>query len=676
MRGDDGQIFAFGDFVFNAKSGDLTKNGTRIRLNKQTAELLTILVTNAGTLVTRSQIRKILWPEPQMLNYEKVISNGIGKLRHTFRDDSRNPRYIECIPKRGYRLLPEVRRIGASAPPVAPWVSHYQATPAEAPTNSAATEPDVAAGEAPSSAMETAPSPVTPESRPLDPPTPTDRHIQRYRTSIGWLSASLLALIVALVGYAAIRHGFYRREPPLPAPTSFLSMGIAPFETHSSEAEELGSSFRLDLTDALSQLPQVRMRAANSMENLKPDSADLSQEAMKLHLDTILFGRLTLKGRDFHLQLELVRSSDAAHIATLQFHGTKDELVTVRDKIQQEIFAKLRLPAAEQPNGGGDTNNPRAYEAYLNGRYHYLLQTNDSLRQAAADFNNAIVYDPHFARAYAALGRTYLVMGTHSIIPRQEGLRKASVAIDKAQTLNPTLSDVHAVRGLILLFKDWDATGAERELRQAIQIDPNQAMYHAWLARVLVQSGHFEQAHREIAIAHDDDPYNIPVFITEAYLDQNAREYPQMLDTALKTEQLMHGSPLAMDIVANALWAGGRNEEAIVKWHAMAVAEKDKNRAEMEDRGLKAFRVGGVKAYALVRLQAIQSRKDYPLHANDFTPVEWYAAAGKDKEALGSLRQSLSAHDPEFLDLILIPSLDGLRRYPDYRKIVSDSHIN
>jgi DNA-binding winged helix-turn-helix (wHTH) protein/tetratricopeptide (TPR) repeat protein len=116
VQTDPGIVYQFGSFEVNAASGELLKNGRRIKLQEQPCRLLVVLLENAGEVVSREQVRSRLWPDDTFVDFDGSLRVAVRKLREALDDDADNPRYIETIPKRGYRfLVPEVRRIDAAS---------------------------------------------------------------------------------------------------------------------------------------------------------------------------------------------------------------------------------------------------------------------------------------------------------------------------------------------------------------------------------------------------------------------------------------------------------------------------------------------------------------------------------------------------------------------------------
>ncbi|WP_263355903.1 winged helix-turn-helix domain-containing tetratricopeptide repeat protein [Acidicapsa ligni] len=696
-------LFAFSSFLFDPESGDLTQNGVRVPLNKQTAELLTVLLTRAGDLVTREEIRDVLWPRHEIANYEKVINNGISRLRYIFRDDPLNPRFIERIPKRGYRLIIEVTLVDppekkspdtspprrttpvAPTPPVADLPSPADIpslieipplpaipSPAETPTPELppATDP-IPSNQAPSNhAPTTPPQPEPPSSSPSSNPSASPSVNQPIQRSLLSRHPALFTLSALLVITAAIAIGLFLKDRKTAAPPAFISIGIPPFEAEGPEAKQLADGFRLDLTDALSQLPRIQVRAAHSFTSSKYDDAGIRNLAQTLQLDTLLFCKLTLNGDQIQLQVEVVRGSDAVHLASFHYSGTKDQMVSIRDEIERDVYARLESTALNGRQVPGSTENPKAYEAYLNARAFLLRWTDEPLDKVLEGFRTAIALDPGFAKAYAEMGSAYVIAAEHSMAPRDNAYRKAEEFAQKAIALDPSQAEAHATLGYIRFRRDWDAASAERELRQAIDLEPNQAIHHAMLALVLGNTGHFEESLHQIDLAHEDDPLWPPVYMGEIYITLGARLNDRAMNAVNKLIRIKPEWPLARDQQAWAFWYSGRYEEAIASWRAMALLGKDSERLALEDRGLQAFHQGGLPAYARVRLKAIQSGHIWA-QPNDFEPGEWYLVAGDQERALVEIRAMVKNHSPEALQLAVSPAYNPLHENPEFLALLA-----
>jgi DNA-binding winged helix-turn-helix (wHTH) protein/TolB-like protein/Tfp pilus assembly protein PilF len=611
-------------------------------LSKQTADILTTLLVHAGSLVTRQQLREVLWPEGEQVDYDKIINNGISRLRYIFKDDPQSPRFIERVPKRGYRLVVEVTRVE----PVA------ESQPAEEPAGDREM--------------------VAPELDLIDEPrfeAPLEKPWRRP-----WLWVALAAVTLLVSGFSLWMN--WRSMAPASAAPRQVSLAIAPFEASGTGSQELAESFRLDLADALSQLPEVQVRALHSVGQLHLADPSLPADAARLGLDMILFGHLSVDGKQCHLQFELVRGKDGAHVATLQYSGTVDQLASIRDQIQQDLFGKLQLAGVRSQRLFGSTSDPDAYRAYLQARYQFSQQTGESLRQATRDYDSAIERDPDFAMAYTGLARTYLILMLHELVPPQEAFSKAEVAVNKALELGASLAEVHSILGFIHYYRDWDFVRGEQEERQAVALEPHQPIYHQWLAIILCHEARYTEALEQVDLALADDPNWSSLYVTESYVAGDAQNGKRMLSAARRLNELQRDSPNAINTLANALWYSGRPLDAIAAWRRMAVLDGDQARVALEDRGRRAFLGGGVRAYARVRLEALRPSKAAALHPNDFDPAEWYMAAGEEDRVIEALRREAAAHDPEFPEMVVNPLFKKLHDRADFQAIVAGSGLH
>lgn len=640
--------FTFSALVFDAESGELTRNGVKLRVPEQTARVLTILLERAGTVVTREELRRLLWPSGEFLDYDHSINNSISQLRDVLRDDSRTPRFIETIPKRGYRFLAEVRTLSV------PSVEDSQDL------DSAARRVEAAVVDAP----------------PIDAPSEGNSQSEPRAEVRGrevwniwrrkWLLASACVLLTTLGALY-----FWGRSKSTPTHAADIYVGIAPFEPAGPDAEQLAESFRLDLTDAVSQLPSVQVRAAHSFPIGKRDDAGIPALAHNLQIDTVLFGKFTVEGNDCLIQFELVRGRDAIHLASLQYRGTKAELSAIRDKAQRDIFTRLNLASNTERPAHGNTENPRAYESYLRARYHLSLWTDDSLLKALQEFETASSEDPNFAKAYAGTASTYFVLAQHEAKPKLESYRKAREFAEKAVHMDSSLAEGHAMLGQIALNQDWNFALAEKELRQAVELEPNQAIYHLWFSVLLCVQGRFEESLHQIDLAHAADSFWPPVYMTEIFLAGAARQYPRSIDAGKKLIAFMPDWPLAYDQLGLTLWYSGRHTDAIESWRKMALLEKDAARLDLENRGLEALRRGGVPAYAQVRLDAAKSGAHWAHAENDFDLAEWYVYAGLREKALLALEAKVARHDPSSLQIAINPPYDDLHQDPRFLALLA-----
>jgi DNA-binding winged helix-turn-helix (wHTH) protein/TolB-like protein/cytochrome c-type biogenesis protein CcmH/NrfG len=671
--------YAFSVFTFDAAIGVLKRNGHYIRVPPQTLILLKALLERAGAMVTREELRLLLWPEGEFIDHDHAINRAINFLRAVLRDNPKKPQYIETLPKRGYRFIAPVSSsiedtelVGESPADLlapAPAAAVYS----EANVGVASQGADAISGEiVPSlpnaAALEQTSSETlslyAEEFTPAAPPSAgffarLMTSVKRAPTAYAISAAMALALACALI--VSIH-----RKPVADG----LTMGIVPFEVKGTEAEQLEGGLRADLTDTLSQLPSLQVHALHSLERVRSDDPGLMAIAKSLHLDLLLLGKLTVNGNQCVLQIDLLRSRDAMHLASYTYSGSLQDLATIRNKAQHDIFSGLQLIWDTRLGNAGSTENADAYIDYLRAHDLDSRPTVANLNSALAQFQAAIQHDPQFVRAYAGMATTYLNLARYNDPP--ENLREAKMFAEKAITLNPRVAEAYAVLGWVAMRRDWNTALGEAQLRRAVELEPNEASHHAVLAECLAYEGRSDEALREIDLARVDDPLWSQTNAMDIFVSGVARQYARGVEVAWHNVEQRPNSLAAHDLLAWSLFDAGRYEEAIREWREMAVLEKDDARVTLEDKGLAEFRRGGSMAYAAVRLGAIERNLDTArMHPNDFAAEEWYAYTGDHDHAIAALQQKIDRHDPSAINFAVNPMLDNLHNDPRFQAMLS-----
>jgi tetratricopeptide (TPR) repeat protein len=298
------------------------------------------------------------------------------------------------------------------------------------------------------------------------------------------------------------------------------------------------------------------------------------------------------------------------------------------------------------------------------------LGTAAGQNSAIAHYQSAITLDPAFARAYAGMAITYLSMA--GAADRAEKMNQAKLLAEKAERINPLVAEAHTVLGVIAIRDEWNAARGEAELRRALELDPNNAANHAYLAELLADEGHADEALHQVDVARTSDPLWPYINAIDTFVSGAAHQYDRGVDAARRNVAMAPNSSRAHDQLAWSLFDAGRYEESIAEWRATAVIDKDKARVALEDRGLAEFRRGGATAYAAVRVSAIEEHPEATTsHPHDFVPEEWYAFVGDRDHAIAALQQTIDRHDPSALDLAVNPMLDNLHRDPRFLSLLS-----
>lgn len=450
-----------------------------------------------------------------------------------------------------------------------------------------------------------------------------------------------------------------------------VRMAIVPFDAQGDGAGALAESFRLDLMDTMAQLPNVELHSAHSLNRSRMDDAALENMAHALNLDMLLLGHFVVEDNFCTLQLELVRARDMAHFASFQYKSPRDGLFRVRSSIRNDVFQELQLAGKPQPVVRGSTQDAEAYNDYLKARELTGRGNNaEGLTRALDLFQSAVNRDPNFAMAYAGMASVHLALsdsdGFEAHLPLAKHLAEQALEHD------PNLAEAHAVMGGVSFRLDWNPVRSEAELRRAVDLEPHNAAYHAWLASTLVSMGRFDEGLQQVDLARTEDPLWPQVYIIDTFSSGAAGRTARMIESAKTALQLFPRSATAHDLLAWSYMTAGRYKDASDEWRAMAVMEKDDARVALEDSTRAVLQSGGLKPWAVARVHAIEAHDKGTLrHPNDFDPAEWYTAAGEQNKALAELRKMVDRHDNACTAMAVNPMFSPLRADPEFLKLLT-----
>ncbi len=642
-----GRIYTFDVFRYDVSTGELSRNGHQLKMPEQASRVLGLLLEHAGAIVTRDELRAFLWPGGEHVDYDHSISNSISRLRAILRDDLRSPVYIATISKRGYRFIAPVESVTLDVPePV--------------------TAPD-------GSASETAPAEISSAGLSIDRVSaattalqlqPRVAAVQRFfLRRYGLAIAALLLAILAIGGWGLKVWRQQHSAPP------DIYLGVAPFVVLQGE-RTLADSFRLDLADALSLLPGVRVSAAHSFPEGQLDEAAIRRLGQDAHLDIILLSKFSVQQQDCTLEFELVRARDAVHLGSFHYSGSVDDLSSIRDRVQREVFARLDLVRYATHPVSPPSTDPRAYEQYLRGRFDLLQQTNESLTRAIDEFTAVTSIDPHFAKADSGMANAYVTLADHDGLPVQEGYNHAMMLARKAIEMDPESAEGHALLGYASLNTGSDLDFAEKELRRAIELEPNSARYHLWLAVLLGEEARFDEGYHQTDLAHAADPFWPVIYVPEAFIAAGARDNDRMVEAGSRLVKLEPDWPVSHDEMGWIYWYAGQPEKAAQQWLTMARLDHDERRTDLEEQGLQALAHGGISAYIRLRLKAMRDAAGWKHSYHDFFQPEWYSCAGDRESAIRLLQQIVDKKEVGALVIAVNPMYDNLRSDPRFTALM------
>jgi eukaryotic-like serine/threonine-protein kinase len=518
--------------------------------------------------------------------------------------------------------------------------------------------------EAVSTAQASAAQTVTVESaRPTSSAEYIISEIKRRKRGV---AATLAAF--TLLSVAGIAYYFYSGRGGGGAGT-IRSIAVLPFTNADGnpDAEYLSDGISESLINSLSQLPGVKVIARSSSFKYKGKEVDPQEVARSLSVEAILTGRVTQRGENLLISVELMNARDKTQVWGAQYNRSATDVLQVQSEISREIAEKLRLhlTAGEQQQlAKRETVNPQAYELLLRGRLYERKATTENRKKAIEYYQQAIAVDPAYALAYAELSASYGDLVNSNLVDPKEFTPKAEMAARRALELDESLAEAHlAMAGIKIDAWDW-AVG-ERELKRAIELNPNLARAHSEYASYLNIQGRREQAVAETKRARELDPLspgtNQAVVFGLLFAGQN----DQAIEAAKKMLELDQGNPDLHWLLGRAYEANQQYAEAVAA-HLEAIKLGDNSPDAQIFLGGAYAKVGeGEKARAI--LKRLETGKEY------VSPVglaTLRAALGDREQAFALLERAYAAHDQQMIWLGSGWEFDPLRPDPRFKDLM------
>ena len=484
----------------------------------------------------------------------------------------------------------------------------------------------------------------------------------RNKTALA-VGGLLLAALLASAGWFAVF-----RSPG----EAIDSVAVLPFVNASTDpdTEYLSDGITESLIGRLSQIPKLKVMARSTVFHYKGRNADPQKVGRDLNVRAVLTGRVWLRGDTVTISMEMMDVTDGSELWGQQYDRKLADIHSLQGDIVHEVTDKLRLRLTDKEEKRltrHSTENAEAYQLYLKGRYYWNKRTPDDIHKAIENFQEAIEKDPNYALAYAGLADCYQVPANR--LPPRQRMPQAEAAARKALELDNTVVEAHTTLARVLYAYDWDWSGAEKEFKRAIELNPRYAPAHQWYGAYLSATGRFREASAEEKRAQELEPLSLIMNFEVALGLYQARNYDQAIDQFQKTLELDPNFPPPHTYLPAAYEQKGMFEEAIAGFQrGIPVTEGADNTLTMA--GLAhAYAVSGRKTEArrlLAELQRLSEQSYVPAH--DLALV--YTGLGERDKAFGWLDKASEEHSFNLIYLKTEPRFDPLRSDPRFAELL------
>ena len=619
----------FGTFEADLEARELRKSGVKIKLHGQPFELLAMLLERPNEVVLREDLRQRLWPTDTFVDFDHGVNTAVNRLREALGDSAENPRFIETVPRRGYRFIAPVE-LRASVMPG---------------SNAAV------AGTSSSEAQR-----VTTQAMPRIP----------NRRAVVWAAAALVAIaLIAGLSSSRIRQRLFGRRSP-----QIRSLAVLPLVNLSSDKDQdyFTDGITEELTTDLGKISALRVISRTSAMQYKGTKKPLPEIARELNVDALIEGTVTRSGNHLRITANLVQAFPEKHLWAESYDSQVGDALTVQGEISRAVAREVKVQLTQNERSllaAARPVNPEAQDLYLRGLYTFRGRDRAEAEKAIDYFRRAIEKDPNYAAAYAGLANVYSDWIPGMSRPRDR-MPKAKESALKALSLDETLADAHSSLGSIELFYDWDWNAAEKEFKRTMELNPNHVWSHEWHSRGLVTSGRTEEAiaEAELSLGLSPSPldWDVPIWVFLL-----ARRYDLALQREQETLELEPNFSFGHFELAQIYEHEGREKEAAQEFlKADELFGMDSKKvAELRETIAKSGAQGYWK-------RTLENYKETA--RSNYAPSVLVAATCvrlHDKEcAVEWLEKGFEERDDLMINLKVEPVFDRLRMEPRFQELV------
>jgi TolB-like protein/DNA-binding winged helix-turn-helix (wHTH) protein len=612
---------AFDQFELDLHSGELRKGGRRIRLQAQPFKLLALLIENAGEVVTRDEVCRALWQADTFVDFDHSVAAAVNKIREALCDTAENPRFVETLPRRGYRFIGQVRR--------------------ELP------QPTVLQ----TAANAKGPARIQAAAR---------FHVTRAKVLV-FACVMAIALLVGLNSSRVRERLFGRHSAP-----RIQSIAVLPLVNLSNDADQdyFADGMTDELITTLAKNRALRITSRTSVMRYKTAQRSIREIAGELGVDGVIVGSVASSGKRLRVNAQLIRASDETHLWSESYERDLGDVLSLQEELARAIAEQVRVTSEPSDLPRASTSarfNPDAHDAYLRGRYSWYQGEYQKSRDF---FRKAIDLDPAYAAGYSGLADSYIGQCVSGELPAKEGMPKGEAAAHKALEMDDSLAEAHNSLAAAKLFYHWDWPGAEKEIKRALELNPSFSEAHHLYDYILSTSNRASEGLQQEKIAQELDPIARPWAIGRALLRQR-RFDDAIQEFRSQLENEPGDANLHMNLAAAYYFKGMLKEAVTEEGKSLTLAGDSEGAAALAS----IYKSCGYKATLEWRFNA-RKKKAKNEYVSPVELAEFSAALGRQDEAIHYLKEAFDQHTARLIWLKQNPYFDSLHSDSRYQAIV------
>jgi TolB-like protein/DNA-binding winged helix-turn-helix (wHTH) protein/Tfp pilus assembly protein PilF len=621
-------VYRFGDFSLDCGKFELRRKGQRLKLERKPFELLVLLVTKHGQVITREEIAGRLWEQEVFVDIEHGINTAIRKIRQTLGDSPDLPQFVQTISGSGYRFIATVTAIESEV---------------TVPTQSAEVPIE-------------APAPPEIAAAPANPPSVNPRQ------KIGLVAALCASVLVAIAIFTLGPHPLAARFLPRDNRAAIGSIAVLPLQNLSGDSSEeyFADGMTDELITELARIPNLRVVSRTSVMAEKGSHRSLPEIARQLGVDAIVEGSIVRSGDRIRITAQLIDARTDRHVWAQSFEGPGSDVLSLQDSVAQQIATQARLvlvPVSPRPQV-----NPAAHDAYLRGRYFFNKQ---DFTHSLESFQKAIALEPNYASAYAGYASALDAVSTFGVDAPEQLMPKALAAAQRAIQLDPQNGEAYTELGSIQTIYEWDWTAAEQNLTRGISLNPNDSVAEFKYAVYLDATGRPQEAVTHMRRALQLDPLSFLVNRRLGATLYLARDYDAAL-AQLQRAAEMENRPGSIDNYVSLIYEmKGEHDEAVQ--HDLMALHEDQPRLDTAAL-LRVYRQHGWQLYWRVRTRTLLNASKSPCTAYEIGIDD--LRVNELDHAFGSFQHAIDHHCFNMAFIRVDPLFDSVRQDSRYAALL------
>jgi TolB-like protein/Flp pilus assembly protein TadD len=481
-------------------------------------------------------------------------------------------------------------------------------------------------------------------------------------------------LLIALTSLLMLRYSGYSAPEIRASPIT--SIAVLPFANGNSDpnTEYISDGLSESLIERFSRLSRIKVIARNSSFKYRGKPADLKNIARELGVQALVTGTVTQQGDELQVSVELIDATRTSQLWMGQYRYKTSDIPIILNDITRKVTDKLNLGLSgnelrlitRDQRGTGD-----AYEWYLKGRFYLNQLTEEAVDKSIDCFNEALAIDPQYALAYTGLANSYIVLGAN-YRPPQEPFRQAELNAQKALEIDGNLAEAHYAMAATRYLYYWDLSGAEKDLKRSLELNPNHAMANSLLCYVSLTRGDTKQATTYINRALELDPLSLLFNVRLSHIYYFQRDNERALKLAQKLLSENASASFLYNVIAIAYAQMKRFDEAqAASQRATILMGEDVN--TLSTLGIIYAMSGRVnEARWVVGTLEQLSKKRY---VQAYSIASIYGALGDKNQAFTWLEKAAKQRDSYMLRIKLDPIFDKVRSDPRFVRLLESVNL-